>query len=79
MRKNIKRLCVTTWGAVLEIKGIWEDEEIVWITDPWAVDAGAYISKSDIILIATVKKLKNEQDYNDNFMLTDGNSVWGKD
>jgi hypothetical protein len=83
MRKNIKRLCVTTWGAVLEVKRIMYTPggSIIscLVADPDAIDSGQYISADEIILIATVKKLKHEQDHNDNFMLPNGLSVWGKD
>jgi hypothetical protein len=77
MRKNIKKLCVTTWGAVLEVKQMHNIG--LTVADPDAIDAGQYILVNEIILIATVKKLKDEQDHNDNFMLPNGLSVWGKD
>jgi hypothetical protein len=83
MRKNIKKLCVTKWGAVLEVKRMLYSRGgsilSCLVSDPDALDAGQYLPADEIILIATVKKLKDEQDHNDNFMLPNGLSVWGKD
>lgn len=76
MRKGIKTLCVTTWGAVLEVKEVHQIG--LTVADPDAIDAGQYILVNEITLIARVKKLKDEQD-NANYMLPNGDSLWGKD
>ena len=39
-------LCVTNWGAVLNVKGI--RGNLVWVSDPDAVDAGMDIGVNDI-------------------------------
>jgi len=84
MRNDIRKLCVTTWGAVLEVRQIvWthrlcNDLKACLVADTDAIDSGQYISGDDIQLIATVKKLKHEQNNNDNFILPNGNSLWGK-
>lgn len=58
MRANIKALCVTTWGAVLELKGLWKyaGKLLVDVADPDAIDSGQYISIDDIVLIARKKQ-----------------------
>lgn len=64
MRPNIKQLCVTTWGAVLEVSSIrhYESDNFyigtACVHDPNAIDAGMYISTNDIVLIAKVKSKK---------------------
>lgn len=69
-------LCVTTWGAVLELKThpyswgtqylprrekiIKEFARNLLVADPNAVDAGQYINLTDITLIARVKYRYNK-------------------
>lgn len=82
MRKDIKRLCVTNWGAVLElisptyyiihtpcsqdfVKSEKQFYNIIRVADPDAIDAGQYISLSEIKLVAKVKELKQKDQYED--------------
>lgn len=71
MRQDIKMLCVTNWGEVLELRTEpvgWctsalngYDEEIqffmqnVTVADPNAIDAGVLISLDEIKLVARKK------------------------
>lgn len=65
MRHDIKALCVTTWGAVLEFKGWYQNENepitpyarhrfyrpVALVADPDAIDCGQFISAHEIKLI----------------------------
>lgn len=55
MRKNIQQLCVTDWGAVLELKKVYKFAEVALVADPYAVDAGQFIGINEIVLIARKK------------------------
>jgi hypothetical protein len=62
MRKNIKQLCVTSWGAVLELKQLSNIFNCAWVADPDAVDAGYTIRRDEIILIARKKVVYKSYD-----------------
>ena len=64
MRKDIRTLCVTNWGAVLEVKGwykcnfpyrLYPDSMTLRVADPDCIDAGIIIGINDIKLIARKK------------------------
>ena len=64
MRTDIEKLCVTTWGAVLEFKG-WHFNGngaadklkiVAHIADPDAIDSGQFIRPDEIVLIARKKQ-----------------------
>lgn len=68
MRSNIKMLCVTNWGTVLELitepvartpysNKLWL-KSILTVADPNAIDAGQEIRVNDIKLVARIKYKK---------------------
>lgn len=57
MRQDIKMLCVTNWGAVVEFKWwINAKKTLARIADTDAVDAGMIISRDEIKLVARIKR-----------------------
>lgn len=66
MRSDVKELCVTTWGAVLEFRGwhytgrdVKRMKMVALIADPAAIDSGQYIGSDEIVLIARKKQIND--------------------